>query len=108
MKVLISQRAEDDLAHIYGQIAANNLEPAERFRAEVEKALTLIGRHPEIGARPGWQTRHRRLRFWVVSCFHTYLIYDDLGDDAVAIERVLDGRRDVRRIIEEGIENPPN
>jgi plasmid stabilization system protein ParE len=38
MKVLISQRAEDDLVRIYGRIAANNPDAAERFRSEAEKA----------------------------------------------------------------------
>jgi len=107
MRVLISQRAEDDLVRIYGQIAADNPESAERFRTAAEKALDLLGKHPELGPRPGWQTRHGRLRFWVISGFHNYLIYYEPGKGAVSIERVLDGRRDVRRIIEEGIEEPP-
>jgi plasmid stabilization system protein ParE len=106
MKVLISQRAEDDLARIYGHIAARNPEAAERFRTEAERALAVLGEQPELGPRPGWETRHSRLRFWVISRFHNYLIYYEPGDDAVSIERVLDGRRDVRRIIEEGIEDP--
>ena len=38
--------------------------------------------------------------------FHNYLIYYEPGKDAVSIERVLDGRRDVRRIIEKGVEHP--
>jgi plasmid stabilization system protein ParE len=106
MKVLISQRAEDDLARIYGRIAANNPEAAEHFRAEAEKALNLLSKHPQLGPRPGWRTRYTRLRFWVISRFHNYLIYYEPGEDAVSVERVLDGRRDVRRIIEEGIEEP--
>ena len=106
MKVLISQRAEDDLACIYGRIATNNSEVAERFRSEAERALKLLSKHPELGPRPGWPTRHTGLRFWVISRFHNYLIYYEFREDTVSIERVLDGRRDVRRIIEEGIEEP--
>ena len=106
MKVIISQKAEDDLVRIYGRIAANNPEAAERFRLEAEKALNLLGKHPELGPRPGWPTRHTRLRFWVISRFHNYLIYYESREDAVSVERVLDGRRDVRRIVEEGIEEP--
>ena len=103
MKLLISQQAEDDLARIYGRIAANNPEAADRFRSEAEKALNLLGKHPELGPCPGWPTRHTRLRFWVISRFHNYLIYYESREDAVSVERVLDGRRDVRRIIKEGI-----
>lgn len=79
---------------------------AERFKLAAEKALELLGQHPELGPRPGWKTRHPRLRFWVISHFPNYLIYYEPRADAVSIERVLDGRRDVRRIIERSIEHP--
>ena len=36
------------------------------------------------------------------------LIYYEPRADAVSVERVLDGRRDVRRIIELGVEDAPN
>ncbi len=107
MKVLISRLAEEDLAGIYAYVAARNPDAAERFRREAEKALASLGRNPDLGPHPGWKTRHIRLRFWVISRFHNYLIYYEAGQNAVSIERVLDGRRDVRRIIEEGIEHPP-
>lgn len=107
MKVRISQRAEEDLAGIHAYIASRDPGAAERFQIEAENALKSLGRNPELGPRPGWKTRHTRLRFWVISRFHNYLIYYESGQDAVSIERVLDGRRDVHRIIEEGIEDPP-
>ena len=106
MKILISRLAEEDLARIYASIAARHPDAAERFRSEAEKALTSLSRNPELGPCPGWKTGHSRLRFWVISRFHNYLIYYESGKDAVSIERVLDGRRDVRRIMEEGIEHP--
>jgi hypothetical protein len=46
------------------------------------------------------------LRFWVISR-SSYLIYYESREDVVSIERVLDGRRDVRRVIEHRIEDPP-
>ena len=107
MIVRISERAEEDLARIYAKIAGPRPEAAERFEIEVEKALKLLAAHPELGPRPGWETRHQKLRFWVVSHFHNYLIYYEAGENEISIERVLDGRRDVRRIIEQGIEEPP-
>ena len=106
MKVLISQRAEVDLANIYGYIAARNLDAAERFKTEAEQALALLAEHPELGPRPGWKTRHTELRFWVISRFHNYLVYYEPRETDVSVERVLDGRRDVRRILEEGDEDP--
>jgi plasmid stabilization system protein ParE len=47
----------------------------------------------------------RGLRFWVISRIH-YLIYYLLDDQGVGIERVLDGRHDVARMIELGTEEP--
>jgi hypothetical protein len=67
MKVLISRRAEKDLARIYACLAARNPDAAERFRLEAEKALTSLSRNPDLVPRPGWKTRNTRLRFWVIS-----------------------------------------
>jgi plasmid stabilization system protein ParE len=106
MKVLISQRAEYDLARIFGDIAERNPDAAERFKTEVKRALAQLAEHPELGPRPGWETRHTKLRFWVISGFHNYLIYYEPRATDVSVERVLDGRREVRRILEEGVENP--
>jgi hypothetical protein len=44
VKVLISRRAEEDLAGIHAYIAARNPDAAERFRTEAEKALDLMVR----------------------------------------------------------------
>jgi plasmid stabilization system protein ParE len=100
--VRISERAEEDLSRIYARIGAEDPDAAERFKTEAEKALALLAQHPELGPRPGWETRHPKLRFWVISYFQNYLIYYEPREADVSIERVLDGRRDVRRIIEQG------
>ena len=105
MKVLISQRAEDDLARIYSYIATHNPDVAERFKTEAERALTLLA-NIRAGAAPGWETRHTMLRFWVISRFHNYLIYYEPRETGVSLNECSDGRRDVRRIMEEGVEDP--
>jgi plasmid stabilization system protein ParE len=107
MRVLISGRAEADLARIYADLATRyELDAAEQFRIRAEKALALLEKFPELGPHPGWATRHTRLRFWVISKTN-YIIYYERVEGAISIERVLDGRRDVHRIIELGIEEPP-
>jgi plasmid stabilization system protein ParE len=107
MKVLISQQAEDDLALLYGRLAfERGLPAAEQFRTRVETALDLLRRHPEAGPHPGWTTRHQDLRFWVISRTPC-VIYYEYSPGEIVIERVLDGRRDVRRIMESQIEEPP-
>ena len=52
MKVLISQRAEDDLARIYTYLAARNPDAAERFKTEAENALALLGAGSEHRSDP--------------------------------------------------------
>jgi plasmid stabilization system protein ParE len=107
MRVLISRRAEADLANIYADLATRyEIDAAERFRGRAEKAIGLLGKHPELGPHPGWATRHTRLRFWVISKTN-YLVYYEHVGDTVSIERVLDGRRDILRILESGIEDAP-
>jgi hypothetical protein len=41
-----------------------------------------------------------------ISRFHNYLIYYEPRDDAVSVERILDGPLDVRRILEERLDEP--
>ncbi len=107
MRVRISRKAEADLSHIYAYLLTRaSPEAAERFRLDAEKAMAQLGRHPEIGPHPAWPTRHSALRFWVISRTN-YIIYYECRPGEVSIERVLDGRRDVHRIIELGIEDEP-
>jgi plasmid stabilization system protein ParE len=105
--LLISRLAEEDLARIYTFLASEyDLEVAERFRIRAEKTLLQLARHSDIGPHPAWATSHEKLRFWIISRTN-YIIYYESHADEVSIERVLDGRRDVRRIVELGIENLP-
>ena len=105
MRVVISQRAETDLARIYAWLATHyDSEAAERFRARAERALIQLGEHPHLGPHPGWATHHKTLRFWIISR-SGYVIYYESRREDVSIERVLDGRRDVCRIIEFGSED---
>src|SRR5690348_11373960 len=103
MRVFISERAEEDLARIYAWLATHyDIEAAELFRMRTEKALSQLGKHSKLGPHPGWVTRHKSLRFWLISRSNYIIFYEHQGTD-ISIERVLDGRRDVHRIIELGI-----
>jgi plasmid stabilization system protein ParE len=105
MTVLISARAEADLARVYADLAIHyDIDAAERFRMRAERALGQLGTHAFLGPHPAWATRHKRLRFWVISKSN-YILYYEALQDAVSIERILDGRRDVHRIVELGIED---
>jgi plasmid stabilization system protein ParE len=108
MTVLISARAEADLARIYADLATRyDIDAAERFRMRAERALAQLSQHAFLGPHPAWATRHKGLRFWIISKTN-YIVYYEPLEDTISIERVLDGRRDVHRIIELGIEEAPD
>jgi plasmid stabilization system protein ParE len=107
MNARISARAQSDLDRIFACIfVRQGSKAADRFLQLAQEAAQFLAQHPLAGPHPRWATRHETLRFWVISRtnFLIYYLPDELG---VSIERVLDGRRDVARIIEVGIEDPP-
>jgi len=102
MKVRISARAQGDLERIFAWIVIRQGSgAAERFLELARKATEFLVQHPRAGPHPKWATRHPTLRFWVISRtnFLIYYLLDEQG--MVSIERVLDGRRDVARVMEE-------
>jgi plasmid stabilization system protein ParE len=106
MSTRVSARARDDLAGIFAHICSRHGEQAgDRFLALAERAVSFLAKNPQAGPHPRWRTRHKALRFWVISKTN-YLIYYFADETGVSIERVLDGRRDVMRIIERGLEEP--
>jgi len=65
--------------------------------------VDFLVQNPQAGRHPRWATKHKTLRFWVISKTN-FLIYYLPEENGVSIERVLDGRRDVARIMERGLE----
>jgi len=108
MNARISARAQSDLDRIFACISVRQGPPAaDRFLELARDATRFLVQHPLAGPHPRWATRHRTLRFWVISRTN-YLIYYLPEEQGVSIERVLDGRRDVARILELGREDPPD
>lgn len=104
MNVRISARARTDLDCIYAFIyTRQNPTTADRFLELAQEAVAFLAQHPQAGPHPRFATRHKTLRFWVISKTN-FLIYYLADENGICIERVLDGRRDVSRIIELGIE----
>jgi plasmid stabilization system protein ParE len=90
MKARISNRAQSDLDRIFARIYVRQGPPAaDQFLELAREAAEFIVEHPLAGSHPRWASRHKLLQ------------------SGVSIERVLDGRRDVARIMEFGLEDPP-
>ncbi len=108
MNARISARAQSDLDCIFAIIfTRQGAKAADRFLALAQEAVGFLAQHPLAGPHPRWATRHKTLRFWVINRTR-YLIYYVPDEHGVSLERVLDGRRDVARTMELGLENPPD
>jgi plasmid stabilization system protein ParE len=108
MKARISARAQSDLDRIFAYIyVRQGPEAADRFLELAQEATEFLVQHPFAGPHPRWATSHKSLRFWTISRTN-FLIYYLPDESEVSIERVLDGRRDVARIMELGMEDPPD
>jgi plasmid stabilization system protein ParE len=108
MNVRISARAQIDLENILTYIGFHRgPEAADQFHQSAKNAVGFLAANPMAGPHPRWSTKHWDLRFWVITRTN-YLIFYFAEERGVSIERVLDGRRDVARIIELGIEEPPD
>jgi|SRR5665213_1634237 len=108
MKARISARAQNDLDCIFARIyVQQGPMAADRFLESAREAAEFLVQQPLAGPHPRWATRHKTLRFWVISRTN-FLIYYLADEHGVSIERVLDGRRDVARIMEYGMEDPPD
>lgn len=106
MSVRISARARDDLEIIYSLICARQgTKAADHFLEKAQDAVRFLSQNPHAGPHPQWTSRHKQLRFWVISRTN-FIIYYFSDQSTISIERVLDGRRDVKRIIDPQREEP--
>ena len=95
MKVVFSDKAERDLEEIADWIAQDNPERARTFSAELEKAAKTIGRAPRsypLADKARDPDMRRRVH-------GRYLIFFDVGLDAVEILHIVHGARDYAQIV---------
>ena len=103
MKVLYRQTASDDIVRQfrYYLLTAEAPEIALRFREAVRRTIQSLGQNPHVGPRySSGNPRLRNLRSWPVVGFEAIRIYYALEPDAIHIIRILHGKRDVKRILE--------
>ena len=103
MRVLYRQTASDDLVRQfrYYLLTAEAPEIALRFREAVRRTIQSLGQNPHAGPRYSSDTPlHQNLRSWPVVGFEAIRIYYALEADAMQIIRILHGKRDVRRILQ--------
>jgi len=92
---VLSPRARRDLDGIWEHIAADNLDAADRWLTEAEKALHLLSEWPNIGHTRKDLT-DKRVLFWPIG---RYLIIYRGDRRPIQVVRVLSAYRDVPRLL---------
>jgi len=90
MKIVISDKARDDLRRIYGYLAIRIPQAADLLMREIDDRFKNLSRFPFIGRErsslaPG-------LRSVLVG---THLIFYLVEPDRIVVVRVIDGRMDI-------------
>jgi toxin ParE1/3/4 len=95
-------KAQEDLAQIIDDIAANHVDAAKRFARAFREDCSLLADHPHGGPRvPRAPKRLLGLRFFPIKGFRNYLIFYLPIRDGVDVVRVLHGARRVGPILKD-------
>ncbi len=101
MKVLYRQTATDDIVRQSGITSLLQKLRRSPFASEKLSGIHSLGLNPHLGPRySSANPRLKNLRSWPVVGFEAIRIYYTLEADAKHIIRILHGKRDVRRILE--------
>jgi plasmid stabilization system protein ParE len=90
-----SPEARLDLLEIWGFIAQDNLDEADRVEREIEQAITALAANPQLGHLRGDLTS-RPVRFKAI---YSYLIIYDPESRPLEVVRILSGYRDVAELL---------
>jgi toxin ParE1/3/4 len=107
VKVSYRQAASDDVVRQfrYYLVTLNLPEIAVRYRDAVRRTVESLREHPLVGPRYGLNNpRLQNLRSWPVAGFEAIRIYYLLDEDTIRVIRILHGKRDVKRILEQAPE----
>lgn len=87
-----------DYAEIVTKLCDVNPDAGERFCDAVERALSLMATHPQLGDKAGF--RHApQVRKWVIREFPNYLLFYEERADGVLLIRLLHGARELPQLI---------
>ncbi len=95
---ILSHQANSDLEAIIDFIAMESIQGAERVLSEFEETFVLLSRHPEIGHKRLDLVDNEELQFWPV---RSYLLVYRVLSGGPEVARIVDGRRDVPRVLGE-------
>ncbi len=95
-KYFLSPEALDDLDAIWGYIAQDNPEAADRVVDSAYRACADLAAHPQLGPLRRFPDNDPpNIRFFVVTDFPNYMIFYRVAPDGVEIVRILHGAQDI-------------
>jgi toxin ParE1/3/4 len=107
VRLVIRPAAREDILRQYRYylIEKDAEAAAERFLEAARTAMEYIFRRPGVGSPRSFQNPALKgLRSWPVKGFAVIRIYYLASEDEVRVIRVLHGKRDVGRLLEDGDE----
>ena len=94
MRIRYSHKAKADLLDLWLWLAQDSLQVADQKVAEIERRASALQEYPELGvARPDIAAEARSL------VVERWLVIYKIDADGVMIVRVVDGARDVTKIL---------
>ena len=97
-QVLKTPRAQADLEAILEELESKSTPAAERFAASVDRKCQALGRIPELG-----RARDEILLGLRSTPVGKYVLFYRLRGEVVEVLRIVHGRRDLGRILKEGV-----
>ncbi|WP_411032929.1 type II toxin-antitoxin system RelE/ParE family toxin [Shinella sp. BYT-45] len=103
MKTIVLPSARADIIRQFGYfIEIGQKQVADRFLAATRTAVEHISHTPHAGSPRAMKNRRLAgLRTWSIEGFDDLKIYYLVSADELAIVRILHGRRDIERILEQ-------
>ena len=91
---ILTARARLDLLRIWNRIAEDNIDAADKVKAELRLAMQRLARMPGMGHRRS-DVKNPRYRFWSVYS-HLIAYYPDTTP--LQIVRVVHGAQDIKKL----------
>lgn len=98
-RVVIHDRALEEISAIFAWIAPKNFDAALRVNQAIEEAIQFLADHHEAGALV--ETEHAILpvfRFWPIRKYTNYLVIYVPRPDGIDVLRVIHAAQDISRV----------
>jgi toxin ParE1/3/4 len=100
-KFVLSRETLDDLDLIWGYIAKDNPEAADRVLETAYQTCKILADHPELGRLRKFAKRELAgIRSFVIGDFPNFVIFSEARPDGAEIVRVLHGARDIEKLFD--------